>query len=129
MARDPEVALLGVAPLALGLARLSTVADVGRIAGGCWVHVLLGVPCPTCGVTRAAVALAHGDVRAAFVVQPLVTVLMVLGAIYVPWAIGVVAFGWPPLRVELRGRSGRPWRWALVAIVLANWGYLIHTGV
>ncbi|MEW6338685.1 MAG: DUF2752 domain-containing protein, partial [Acidobacteriota bacterium] len=36
----------------------------------CPFRVLTGVPCATCGTTRAAVALLHGDVVAALVANP-----------------------------------------------------------
>jgi len=124
-----ESALLIVAPAGWLLARLSTVEEIGRIAGACWVHSLLGIPCPTCGATRAALALAHGDWSAAMTVQPLATALAVLVASYLPWAVGVVFLGWTPLRLDLRGASGRAWRWGLVLVGLANWGYLIRAGV
>lgn len=121
--------MLCAAPAALALAWTSTIAGIGRLVGPCWMHSSFGVPCPTCGATRAAVALARGDWNAAFAVQPLLSALGVLAALYVPWAIGVVAFGWRPLRIELRGANRRPLRWALVGLVLANWAYLVHVGV
>lgn len=129
MPHDLETAVLITAPAAFALARFFTVDGIGRLGGTCWIHALIGIPCPTCGVTRAALALTHGDLHAAFAVQPLVTVVAVITAIYVPWAIGVVWLGWTPLRLELRGARGRAWRWALVVLVFANWCYLMHAGV
>ena len=38
----------------------------------CPMKRLLGVPCPTCGTTRAFAALFRGDVSGAFAQQPLV---------------------------------------------------------
>jgi len=40
---------------------------------------LTGVPCPGCGLFRAALALAHGDVREALALHPLVLVAIPLG--------------------------------------------------
>ncbi len=37
----------------------------------CLVAVLFHVPCPGCGLTRAALALAHGDFVGAFAFHPL----------------------------------------------------------
>jgi hypothetical protein len=38
---------------------------------GCPFHLATGVPCPGCGTTRAALALARGDVLGALAFNPL----------------------------------------------------------
>jgi hypothetical protein len=42
----------------------------------CLVATLFHVPCPGCGMTRAALALLHGDVARAFALHPLSIVLV-----------------------------------------------------
>jgi hypothetical protein len=42
----------------------------------CLVATLLHVPCPGCGLTRAAFAMARGDVARAFAFHPLAIVLV-----------------------------------------------------
>jgi hypothetical protein len=42
----------------------------GTNLGGCWVHSLLGVDCPFCGMTRSFLFLMHGDVAASFRAHP-----------------------------------------------------------
>ncbi len=127
--RDLEVALLVTLPAAALVSSVSTPAAIGRLVGPCWVHVLTGFPCPTCGITRALVALARGRWWAAFQVQPLITIAATLAVLYMPWAAGVLARGWPPLRIELRGPKRRALRWSIVGAVLINWAYLIRAGV
>jgi hypothetical protein len=41
----------------------------------CPLASVLGVPCPGCGLTRATLALAHGELRHALELHPLVLVL------------------------------------------------------
>lgn len=41
----------------------------------CPMASVLGIPCPGCGLTRATLALAQGQVRLAFALHPLVFVL------------------------------------------------------
>jgi hypothetical protein len=41
----------------------------------CPLASVFGVPCPGCGLTRATLALAHGDLRHALELHPLVLVL------------------------------------------------------
>ena len=51
-----------------------------------------GIPCPGCGLTRATLALFHGDVRAALHLHPLVLLLA-------PLVVGITLTGaWSLLR-------------------------------
>ena len=47
----------------------------------CPMATVLGIPCPGCGLTRATLALLHGDVRGALALHPLVFVLAPLFAL------------------------------------------------
>ena len=44
--------------------------------GSCPIRALLGVPCPTCGISRSAVALLHLDFRTSFRYHPLTIPLL-----------------------------------------------------
>ena len=67
----------------------------------CPLASVFGVPCPGCGLTRATLALAHGDLKHALALHPLVFVLAPLFT----WAVGGAAIGY------VRGpRAGRPMR-------------------
>ena len=94
---------------------------------GCPFHALTGVPCPGCGTTRAALALARGDVAAAFGWNPLAAAAFLLGAATCLAAPLWVAAGraLPSLALELPRRA----RLALVAVLGANWAWLIVRGV
>ena len=86
-----------------------------------------GIPCPTCGTARAALALARFDVLAALSRYPLPTIAWIFligGGVYV----GVMAlFGRTPPAIP--GRLPAWGRAAVVAAVFANWMYSIATGV
>jgi hypothetical protein len=92
----------------------------------CTFRAITGLPCLTCGSTRAFGRLAAFDLRAAFLFQPLVTSLALLVLL---WAL-------VDLALLVRGRalvfrcSGREARWlglGLLILALANWGYLVAT--
>jgi hypothetical protein len=103
----------------LGLALLPT----------CLLRAATGVPCPTCGGTRAAAALLSGHLTDAFAFNPLL-VLAFLGIVaYVPYA-GAVACGvLAPVRTGwLEGSMPPALRWGIVALVGGNWVYLALSG-
>jgi hypothetical protein len=89
----------------------------------CPLRTLTGIPCPTCGTTRAALALLDGRVTAALASNPLSTlagVAFVVG--------GVAAPIWCLLRlpmVELEPGHGRLVAVALALALLANWIWVI----
>jgi hypothetical protein len=89
----------------------------------CTFRGLTGIPCPTCGTTRVALALLDLDLATAFGVNPLATIA---GAAF--FAGGALALIWVLLRapaVTLDGGLPRWWVAVLAAVVLANLGYLI----
>ena len=87
----------------------------------------LGVPCPTCGSTRALALLLHGDVCGAFAMQPLsMAVACVIAPILLAAraALGKARFGAAVARAI---RSPLFWA-AASAAVAANWAYVIMRG-
>lgn len=100
--------------LALSVGTAARLIDPAWLAGVpvlCPFRRLTGVPCPGCGLTRAVVALAHGDVAGAVALHPLA-----LPAVTV--AIGILGV-W-----VVRGQLPRT-TWPVVAgalaLVLAVW--------
>jgi hypothetical protein len=93
---------------------------------GCTFRKLTGIPCPTCGTTRTALAMLDLDPCAAFAVNPLATlagISFIVG--------GAVALVWALLRGPMPSsgcRWSRRWTMTTVGVILINWVYLILTG-
>lgn len=116
--------------VAVALVALSPLAP--RFAGAapsCPVKIFAGFPCPGCGTTRAALALADFDFAAAFAVSPLAAAA---------WC-GLILGGFAAGALALSGRGVPPWpqptgardwafRFAVVGAVAANWVYLVLHG-
>ncbi len=98
---------------------------LARLAPPCPLHALTGIPCLTCGATRAAIALAHGEPAAAFALNPLAAAAIVAG---VPG--GLLAPAWVALRAPLppMPATGRL-RLAVIAALAVNWIYLVVRGI
>jgi hypothetical protein len=64
--------LIGGVPALLGAAALALLAIEGQARIRlCPLHALTGIPCPACGGTRAALALASGAPAEALALNPL----------------------------------------------------------
>lgn len=119
-------------PAALAAAWLAAVGvfELLRPAGSahslCILRTVSGIPCPTCGTTRAVRALAAGRPLDALGYNPLVMTAMTAVA---AWLL-LRALGAAPRRRA----TARPWHapalaLATVLLVLANWLYvLVHDG-
>ena len=97
------------------------------LAPGCVFHQVTGLPCPTCGATHAALALAAGDPVGALLWNPLAA--LVLGA---AWAGGLAAPLWLALGLPVPGiptSLSLPVRVTLVGLALADWCFLVFRGV
>jgi hypothetical protein len=91
----------------------------------CPMATVLGIPCPGCGLTRATLALLHGDIHGAFRLHPLVFVLAPLFA--AAMASATLSF----VRGPNAARRSNPWfasrhvSWlaaTLLVITLGVWG-------
>ena len=93
-------------------------------APACAFRSLTGIPCPTCGGTRALLALGRLDVFAALAWNPLVTLATAL--FFAGGAIALVR--------ALRGQGvpdPAPPRWAgaaAAAAFAANWAFVVVAG-
>ena len=121
-ARDdlPLAALWSLGSLC-ALAMAPLVPLLSRLTGPCPFHALTGLPCLTCGTTRAALALVRGDLATALTFNPLAASAMVTGALG-----GFVAPGWVALRWPVpRAGGSRSARVAIALALAANWGYVL----
>jgi hypothetical protein len=115
----PEV-YAGIAALSFLVARFVPVLSLPYT---CPAKGLLGVPCATCGMTHAFVALAHGDLAAALHASPAGALLAGLTWLYAVADAVRVALGWPLPRVP--PGAARALAITGVAVLLLNWAWLV----
>ena len=94
--RALDLGLAGLAAAQLGAAVCLTpvgdqvaLPDGSPLRGFCLVHAVLPIDCPFCGMTRSFVALAHGDVVAAFRFHPAGPLLFVAMAVFLVVVVAV----------------------------------------
>jgi hypothetical protein len=111
--------LAGAAVVLLGLDRLPFALCVFR--------GLTGLPCPTCGSTRALGRLLTLDFAGALVMNPFATLVALL---MVGWALADLALlpRRQALGLEVSSRFGFALRVAALFLFLANWVYLVAAG-
>lgn len=107
----------------IALVIFATVAgSTGPAGTTCIFKRVTGEPCPTCAGTRATLALASGHPIHAFVLNPLVTIAILAGVVWLGLSIANRRpLGAPSLHQR------RVWL-ILVAAVATNWAYLLITG-
>ena len=89
----------------------------------CPAWTIFGVPCPTCGATRAVVAAMQGELLVALAWNPLAAVLAVGAVAALPLALAVLSGAIRAPRVPTRLAAGT--RAGLILLVAANWLYLL----
>jgi len=88
----------------------------------------LGIPCASCGTTRAVTAFVSGDPIEAFLFNPLAAGLCLFSVGVIAYTVLVRLFGAPRLHVTLEGRAATAARIGVVAAILVNWAFLIAMG-
>jgi hypothetical protein len=94
----------------------------------CTFRAVTGIPCMTCGSTRALGRLAALDLPGAFVMQPLITAI---GLLLIVWGLADLALFTlrrRALSLDCTAREALGITWVVLALALANWAYLIAMG-
>jgi len=94
----------------------------------CIFHTLTGMPCPTCGSTRAFAALVDGKLFAALRLQPLFVIGCLIAIGFGARAVTARITG-ARITIALTERDRFLIRWTLIAAVLINWVYLLSAGI
>jgi hypothetical protein len=90
----------------------------------CAFHSLTGLPCVTCGATRATIQFFHGHFAAAWSWNPLVFLIMCGIALFDAYAFAVLITRAPRLRfVGLSQFEKRAIRIAVICLLALNWAY------
>ena len=116
LARQLAVATLVVLPAALWWLRQFPTAFPP-----CLMRTVWRVPCPTCGGTRAVLAMSQGRPLDAMAINPLVTISTLA---LVAWAVGGLAATLVPrwrLTLEASPGEGRRLLLVMFAAILASW--------
>jgi len=113
-----------IGALSFAVARFVPVLGLGP---PCPLRALAGIPCATCGMTHAFVALAHGDPGAAWTASPLGALLA--GGV---WLLALADLVRLTVNAPLPAAGPRLARAAAAAgivALLANWAWLVARGV
>lgn len=111
-----------IAILALVAARVLPVQD---ILPPCLIRSVAGIPCPTCGMTRSLVHLAHGDIAGSLVLNPLFSLVMMAVLLLFFASSARLPFHRSRIAFTLSRREGTLLRTGMAVIFLANWIYLV----
>jgi hypothetical protein len=97
------------------------------LPGMCFTRSVLHMNCPTCGMTRSFVAVAHGELRLGFALHRLGPFVFVLVLLQVPLRAYAVLTGALP-RWLTYPKLGTRLAVVLIVALLANWVYNLATG-
>lgn len=115
---------LGALAVAGAIAFLLRGRELERLAF-CPLLRFCGVPCPTCGGTHAALALARLDLAEALRLNPLVTLAGLGTAVWGGWAIAATLRPAWRRSLEVGPREARALRVAAAIALLGAWAYQI----
>ena len=92
----------------------------------CPFLAVTGYPCLTCGATRSALGLLHGNFSAAWLWNPLALLALVGVALFDVYAAIVLLARAPRLRIVDWTRAEKNTvRIGIIILILANWAYLV----
>lgn len=92
----------------------------------CPFLAVTGYPCLTCGATRCAIALGHGNFSTAWLWNPLALVALCSVVMFDVYAAIVLIARTPRLRlIDWTRAETNAVRIAIIALIVVNWIYLL----
>ena len=85
-----------------------------------------GIPCPTCGGTHAAAALAAGHIPAALVANPLVVLVGTAFLLWAVWALAATIIPSFRYTLELTSLEKRAARILAALVLLLTWAWQLR---
>jgi hypothetical protein len=125
---DHEQVWVAVAATGLTLLALTSTHVLEIQLPLCPFKIITGLPCPTCGLTRAVMAMTRLDFAAAFAFNPLGVAAAIGVGLYLVYAAIVLMARLPRLRPRLTRRDMEVGRIAVLVLLAANWAWLIAAG-
>ena len=125
---DHELLWTAVGALVAGGAWAALRARGPLVLARCVFKAVTGVPCLTCGATRAVEAIAAGRFLEAFWLNPLVTALAAGWTAYAAYGIGAMTGAWPRVALGVSARECTAMRVIAAAAVLTGWVFLVADG-
>lgn len=98
----------------------------------CAIRRGTGLPCLTCGFTRAFASLTRGQWEPVWRECPGAIPFFLFFAAVTIALLGGLIMGWSVMPGARWTGRGRPWAWALaaaMAVLLANWVYRLRNGL
>ena len=92
---------------------------------GCALRRTTGWPCPSCGLTRVAERISHGNVVGAWDANPLGTIVALLFVMAIVLSLLHMAFKIPIPKVQVNRREAFILRIVVIASVLINYLFVI----
>jgi len=91
----------------------------------CAFKRITGISCPTCGATHSIVHLAHGNVVAAFLSNPLISIALSVALFALLFGLIAFSFQFPRIEVSVSAKEDPLVRIVAVVFFLIHWAYLI----
>jgi hypothetical protein len=113
-----------IALLALYAARFPQII---MFPSSCVFKRIAGMPCPTCGSTRAVLHLSHGEIIAALAVNPLTSSCFLAGILYFLYSFITLAPGIPRVGFAFSDAEKNALLAGAATLAMMNWMYLILT--
>jgi hypothetical protein len=112
----------GIALLALCAAR---VLPILTFLPSCTFRELTGLPCPTCGASRALVYLSQGDILSSVAMNPLISLCLIASLLY--FAYSLFTLKGARISLVLTKTDKNIVRASVLFMVLVNWCFLALT--
>lgn len=98
------------------------------VFGTCGMKIIFGIPCFTCGATRATIHLLDGNVSTALAFQPLI--ILVYGILALWGTVSFVSFAADrKVELSLSDLENTIAKVLLLTLPFLNWAYLIAAGI